>query len=80
MADMSYLVKQIKSAPSGLRLRQGYVYHYDSTNKVLDIQLAGDSNILPGVKYLHSYAPQTGDTVWLLTSGSDILCIGNQQT
>ena len=78
MADMSYLVKQIKAAPDGLRLRQGYVQNYNSSAKTIDIQLAGDTNILPSVKYLHSYSPQTGDTVWLLSSGSDLLCIGNQ--
>lgn len=76
--DLNYLVKQIKEPSSGLRLRQGYVQNYNSSAKTIDIQIAGDTNILPSVKYLHSYAPQTGDTVWLITNGADILCIGNQ--
>lgn len=76
--DISYLVKQIKEPASGLRLRQAYVANYNSSAKTIDIQIAGDTNTLPSVKYLHSYSPQTGDTVWVLTQGADVLCIGNQ--
>jgi len=78
--DLSYLVTQIKSSPQGLRLRQGYVTNYNSSTKTIDVQIAGDTNTLPDVKYLHSYSPQTGDTVWLLSFGADLLCIGNQAT
>jgi hypothetical protein len=46
----------------------------------VDIQIAGDTNTLPSVKYLHSYAPQVGDTVFVLTNGADILCLGDIAT
>ena len=78
--DLNYLVTQIKANPQGLRLRQGYVTNYNSSTKTIDVQIAGDTNVLPDVKYLHSYSPQTGDTVWLLSNGADLLCIGNQAT
>jgi hypothetical protein len=45
--------------------------------KRVDIQIAGDTNTLPSVKYLHSYSPQVGDTVFVLTNGADILCLGD---
>jgi hypothetical protein len=76
--DLSYLVKQIKEPSSGLRLRQAYVTASNNSPKSVDIQIAGDANILPGVKYLKSYNPTVGDTVWLLTNGSDLILIGLQ--
>jgi hypothetical protein len=48
--------------------------------KRVDIQIAGDTNTLPSVKYLHSYAPQVGDTVFILTNGADILVLGDIAT
>lgn len=76
--DLSYLVKQIKEPSSGLRLRQAQVIDKHTTPKYIDIQIAGDTNTLPQVKYLNSYTPNIGDTVWVITNGADILCIGQQ--
>jgi hypothetical protein len=77
--DLSYLVKQIKEPSSGLRLRQAEVIvHNNTTPKSVDVKIAGDSNILPAVKYLNSFNPTVGDTVWLISNGADVLCIGNQ--
>lgn len=80
--DLSYLVNQIKKSEeiSYVRMRQGFVHHYNSAAKTIDVQIAGDPAILPSVKYLHSYAPQTGDTIWLLSWGSDLLALGNIAT
>lgn len=78
MFDVSYLVNRIKDTPQGLRLRQGKVVTYNSGPSTVDIQLAGDTNTLPSVKYLDSYSPTNNDTVWLLSSGSDLLVIGKQ--
>ncbi len=80
--DLSYLVGQIKGTDNfpSLRLRQAVVETFNSGAKTLDIQLAGDSNILPSIKYLDSYTPQTGDTIFVLTNGADILCLGNIAT
>jgi hypothetical protein len=52
----------------------------NNSPKTVDIQIAGDTNTLPSVKYLHSYAPQVGDTVFVLTNGADILCLGDLAT
>jgi hypothetical protein len=73
--DMSYLVNQIKAVPKGLRLRQGKVITVN-TNRTMDVQIAGDTNTLPSVRYLSNYAPKPQDQVWLLNDGADLLGIG----
>ena len=77
--DLSYLVNQIKGTDTfpTLRLRQAYVVATNNSPKTIDIQIAGDTNTLPSVKYIHSYAPQVGDTVFILTNGADVLCLGD---
>lgn len=77
--DLNYLVNQIKGEVNipPLRMRQGYVQNYNSSAKTIDVQIAGDASILPSVRYLHSYSPQTGDTIWLLSWGTDLLALGN---
>lgn len=80
--DLSYLVNQIKTDTNipTLRLRQAYVVALHNSPKRVDIQIAGDTNTLPSVKYMHSYSPQVGDTVFVLTNGADILCLGDLAT
>ena len=80
--DLNYLVGQIKGTDTSptLRLRQAYVVASHNSPKRVDIQIAGDTNTLPSVKYLHSYAPQVGDTVFILTNGADILVLGDIAT
>jgi hypothetical protein len=80
--DLSYLVNQIKGDTNipTLRLRQAYVVALYTSPKRLDIQIAGDTNTLPSVKYLDSYTPTVGDTIFILTNGSDILCLGDIAT
>jgi len=78
--DMNYLVNQIKGDTNipTLRLRQGKVIAVNVTPNSVDVQIAGDTNTLPSVKYLDSYSPTTNDTIWLLANGSDLLVIGKQ--
>ena len=76
--DFSYLVNQIKANPDGLRLRQGKVITVNTGPASVNVQIAGDSNTLPSIKYLSSYSPTANDTIWLLSSGADLLCIGKQ--
>lgn len=80
--DLSYLVGQIKGTDTfpNLRLRQAFVVATHNSPKRIDIQIAGDANTLPSVKYLDSYAPTQGDTIFVLTNGADILCLGNIAT
>ena len=78
--DLNYLVNQIKGdiiAPT-LRLRQGRVVAINTTPNSVDVQIAGDTNTLPKVRYLASYTPTSSDTIWLLANGSDLLVIGKQ--
>jgi len=74
--DLSYLVNQIKANPDGLRLRQGKVVALNTSPKSVDVQIAGDTNTLPKVRYLASYIPIVDETIWLLANGSDLLVIG----
>jgi hypothetical protein len=73
--DLSYLVNQIKANPQGLRLRQGKVITVNS-DYTMDVQIAGDTNTLPSVRYLSNYAPKLDDQVWLLNTGADLLGFG----
>jgi len=75
--DLSYLVSQIKGdiiAPT-LRIRQGKVITVNA-NRTIDVQIAGDTNTLPSVRYLSNYAPKPDDQTWLINSGADLLAIG----
>lgn len=74
--DLSYLVKQIKEPSSGLRLRQGLVMTVNSDNTI-DVQIAGDTNTLPKVKFLGNVAPLPGYSIWIITNGSDMLALGS---
>ena len=80
--DLSYLVGQIKGTDTfpTLRLRQAFVVAHHNSPKRVDIQIAGDTNTLPSVKYLDSYTPTASDTVFILTNGADILCLGKIAT
>lgn len=70
--DLGYLVNQIKASPQGLRLRQGKVITVNSA-RTIDVQIAGDTNTLPSVRYASNYAPKPNDQVWLLNQGADLL-------
>ncbi len=70
--DLSFLVNQIKANPQGLRIRQGKVITVNS-NRTIDIQISGDTNTLPSVRYTSNYAPKPDDQVWLLNDGADLL-------
>ena len=73
--DLSFLVNQIKATDQGLRLRQGKVTAVNS-DYTMDVQVAGDTNTLPSVRYLSNYAPKPDDQVWLLNNGTDLLGFG----
>jgi hypothetical protein len=73
--DLSFLVNQIKATDQGLRLRQGKVTAVNS-DYTMDVQVAGDTNTLPSVRYLSNYAPKPEDQVWLMNNGTDLLGFG----
>lgn len=59
--------------PNQLKLRQGVVAAVNASS--VDVTI-GASTTVPGVRFLDSYAPVAGDTVWLLRNGPDALVIG----
>lgn len=73
--DFSYLVNQIKASDQGLRIRQAKVVTVNA-DRTIDVQIAGDTNTLPSVKYLSNYAPKPDDQVWILNNGVDMLGFG----
>ena len=73
--DVSYLVKQIKSVPQGLRLRLAKAITVNS-DQTVDIQIAGDENTLPSIKYLSHIAPKPDDQIWVLSNGADVVGLG----
>lgn len=42
----------------------------------VSIQIAGDTDTISGVRYLASYTPSVGDTVWVDVQDSDPIVIG----
>lgn len=73
--DVSYLVKQIKAVPQGLRLRLAKAITVNA-DQTVDIQIAGDTSTLPSVKYLSDIAPKPDDQLWVLTNGADVVGLG----
>jgi hypothetical protein len=73
--DVSYLVKQIKAVPQGLRLRLAKAITVNA-DQTVDIQIAGDENTLPSIRYLSNIAPKPDDQLWVLSNGSDLLGVG----
>jgi hypothetical protein len=73
--DLNYLINQIKDTPDGLRLRLAKVVSINA-NKSVNIQLAGDANVLPSLKCLDHFLPAVNKQIWVLTSGADMLGIG----
>lgn len=73
--DVSYLVKQIKAVPQGLRLRLAKAITVNS-DQTVDIQIAGDTSTLPSIKYLSDIAPKPDDQLWVLSNGADVIGLG----
>ena len=76
MTDIKDLVDALQSvAPDpAVKLRQGVIQSVQTSSVTLTI--GGSATAVSGVKYLSSYSPTVGDTVWLATDGRDWLVIG----
>lgn len=74
--DFNRLVTQIKGDENYLRVRQGTVAAVNS-DYTINVTIAGDTNVLPKVKYLGHYAPRTNTQVWILTDGTDMIALGH---
>ena len=76
MTDIKDLVAALQdSAPDpAVKLRQGVIQSVQTGSVTLTI--GGSSVSVSGVKYLSSYVPVGGDTVWMATDGRDWIVIG----
>lgn len=55
-----------------VRVRQAKVEEVDGS----ELNIKVGNNTFRKVRYLDSYSPSTGDTVWCLQFGADILVLG----
>ncbi len=61
----------------GLAIRQGVVQAV--SGRTATITLGNDPTEIAGIHTLGSYTATQGDTVWVLTWGSDLLVIGKYE-
>lgn len=82
MGDIARLARQLVEGNGGvpvmpdLQLRQAVVATVDATGRTLGVQIGGSTTTVAGVKFLQSYWPVVGDTVWLLSRGPDRIVLG----
>jgi len=74
--DLNYLVSGIRAPQQGLRLRQAEVVTLND-DYTIDVKIAGDSSVLPSVRYLSHFAPLPGYHVWVFVDKNDMLAIGH---
>jgi hypothetical protein len=58
-----------------LALRQATVVALGAAPGTVNVKVAGSTTI-PGARYLETYVPRVGDTVWALRNGPDTLVVG----
>lgn len=56
--------------------RQAVILGFVPPTRTCSLNLAGSTTVIEGVRYLSSYFPQIGDTVWVDIKGGDLLVIG----
>lgn len=74
--DLDFLIKQIRSPQQNLRLRQAEVVTINN-DYTIDVKIAGDTGILPNVRYLSNLAPLPGYHIWVIVDNNDMLAIGH---
>lgn len=58
--------------------RQGVVVSFDGPSRTCEVFLAGDvDRPVPGIRFLSSYFPKSGDTVWVDIKGVDMMIVGS---
>lgn len=77
MTDISALADAIGSAGPAptLQRRMGKVVAIN-TNRTIDVQIAGSTTTITGVRYFAHFAPKLNTQVWLDTDGRDWIAIG----
>jgi hypothetical protein len=73
--SIAALAAALAGPGANLRLRQGSVVS-GQVDGTVTITIAGSATQVAGVKYIDSYHPLAGDTVWLATDGRDLFIIG----
>lgn len=72
----SQAVNESQASPYA-QLRQGQVTVVDTTTGEITVAVSGDTaNPIQSIKTIEPYSANVGDVVFLIRSGSDILCLG----
>lgn len=73
-------LKNIINENTRLSFHQAVVVAHHNSPKRADIRLSGGTDTITGVLYIHSYAPQVDDIVFVLINNNDILILGDIAT
>lgn len=66
--------------PSAIRLIQGIVTNIEEPSGTVELTVSGDATFpISGIKYLDSYKPVLGDTVWCMKIAGDVWVIGDMR-
>lgn len=66
----------ITPAYEPIERRQAVVFEFDGATRTCTVFLAGSERPIPDVKFLNSYFPVPGDTVWVDIKGVDMMIVG----
>lgn len=70
---------QAVTAPPA-ELRQGIITAVDAPNARVDVQIGGNSAVIPGVAHLSNYLPAVNDTCWVMVNGPDLVVLDRTAT
>lgn len=70
------LASLLNSPGADVQLRQGVVQSLSTGPSRVTVRLGGSTVDIAGVRYLASYGPAIGDTVWIVVDGPSLLVLG----
>lgn len=77
MRDLARMLAPAGQGDDSARLRQGVVASVQAgPPRTLTVTVGGSVEVA-GVRYLASYSPQPGDTVWLVQQGPVLVVLGD---
>lgn len=82
--DLDYFVNTFKNVKEDTKIRMGVITAIDTSTYTVTVQIAGavDSSgsavTIANVSYLNSFYPIVGQSVWLLSFGTDLIALGQQ--
>jgi hypothetical protein len=75
--DFADIIKGIADQNNRLAIHYGVVTAKTNSNTRISVRISGGTEVLTGIRYLHSYAPTVDDVVVLLVNKGDIIALGD---